>query len=131
MAENKYQETRPNAPRPGGVVRVLNNTAEKTKELLRENSIIGEGIETDGVTVIPVSKLSVGFAGGGSDSNDTGKKSQPAGAGAKVTLTPVSFLVIKDGEVKLISASEPEKPDIVSAATGIASKLAGIFKKKK
>lgn len=131
MADEKTPVTNNGTVKAGGVVRVLNNTAEKTKELLRENSIVGEKIESDGVTVIPVSKLSIGFAGGGSDAVQDKKKSQPAGAGAKVSLAPVSFLVIKDGEVKLISATEPEKEGIASVAAGLVSKAGDIFKSVK
>ena len=132
MSDIKTNEVKQSfAAKPGSIVRVLNNTAEKTKELLKENSVVGEKIEKDDVTVIPVSKLSIGFAGGGSEPAGEQKKSNPAGAGAKVTLTPVSFLVIKDGEVKLISATEPSKEDPVTVATGIAGKIGEFIKNKK
>lgn len=97
------------AKTPTSLIKVLSFTAEKTKELADANSIIGEKIELDGITVIPVSKLSVGFAGGGADVTDASKKKKqnPAGAGAKVSLIPMSFLVISGKDVDVISVEAP------------------------
>lgn len=87
------------------LMNVLTYVADQTMALAKETSVLGERIEKDGMTVIPVSKLTVGFAGGGADMNDTGRKKErhPAGGGANVTLTPMSFLVICEGEVQSIS----------------------------
>ncbi len=99
------------------LVNVLQFVADRTMELSKENTVFGEPIERDGVTVIPVSKLSVGFAGGGADMLDSGRKKrqQPGGGGAKVSLTPICFLVISGGEVNLIELSVPEKPSAVGS----------------
>lgn len=90
--------------RSGTLMKVLSFTADKTMELANANSVVGERIEVDGITVIPVSKVSVGFAGGGADVRNAGKKlsQNPAGAGAKVSVTPMTFLVVKDGDARLI-----------------------------
>jgi len=107
----------------GSLLKVLSFTADKTMQLADANSVLGDRIEADGMTIIPVSKLSVGFAGGGADVTDAAKKKKqnPAGAGAKVTLTPMSFIVVKDGEVRLISVSGEKKPtgtaEIIAAVT--------------
>lgn len=107
----------------GSLLKVLSFTADKTMQLADANSVLGDRIEADGMTIIPVSKLSVGFAGGGADVTDAVKKKKqnPAGAGAKVTLTPMSFIVIKDGEARLISVSGEKKPtgtsEIIAAVT--------------
>ena len=71
----------------------LEFTLEKLIQLADANSVLGERIEIDGMTVIPVSKVSVGFAGGGADVSDATKKKKqnPAGTGGKVTLTPMTF----------------------------------------
>lgn len=102
------------------LIKVLSYTAEKTKELADANSVLGEKIQIGDVTVIPVSKLSVGFAGGGADVADISKKKKqnPAGAGAKVTLTPMSFVVISSNEVEIVSADVPsgsKKTDIIES----------------
>ena len=89
---------------------VLSFTAEKTMELANANSVMGERIEVDGITVIPVSKVSAGFAGGGADIRNAVKKrtQNPAGAGAKVSVTPMTFLVIKEGDARLITINAQE-----------------------
>ena len=70
--------------------------------------IIGQPVHTpDGVTLIPVSKLSFGFATGGSDFG----KAQPwcfgGGAGAGVNVMPIAFLIVKDGSVRLLPVAPP------------------------
>ena len=95
----------------GNLMNVLSFVAEQTMALSKENTVLGKPIEKGGVTVIPVSKLSVGFAGGGADLLDANRKKRqhPAGGGAKVTLTPMSFLVIEGSDVRLINLELPER----------------------
>ena len=88
---------------------MLENTLQKIREMVDVNSVVGQPIQTpDGVTIIPVSKVSVGFGGGGSDFT-TKNNENPfgGGAGGGVKVTPVCFLVIKDGNVRMISIPEP------------------------
>ena len=70
------------------------------------NTIVGEPIRTpDGITIIPVSKVSVGFASGGSDfvsKNQTGKNPFGGGGGAGVNIAPVAFLVVNKDRVRLL-----------------------------
>lgn len=90
---------------------MLETTIQKIREMVDVNSVIGEPITTpDGVTIIPVSKVSVGFAGGGSDfTNKKGGPENPfgGGAGGGVKVTPICFLVVKDGNVRMMSVPEP------------------------
>ena len=91
---------------------MLDNTIAKIREMVDANSVIGEPITTsDGVTVIPVSKISVGLAGGGSDfvSKNLNHHENPfgGGVGAGVKVTPVAFLVIKEGSVRMIPVATP------------------------
>ncbi len=91
---------------------MLENTVAKIRELVDVNSVVGEPIITpDGVTIIPVSKVSVGFAGGGSDyvSKNENKQDNPfgGGAGGGVKVTPIAFLVIKDGNVRMLPVAAP------------------------
>ena len=94
----------------GDLMEVLSFTAEKTMELANANSVMGERIEVDGITVIPVSKVSAGFAGGGVFIRNADKKrtQNPAGAGAKVSVTPMTFLVIKEGDARIITINAQE-----------------------
>ena len=94
----------------------------------------------DGVTLIPVSRLSFGFASGGSDF--TAKNQKPdatnafgGGSGAGVTITPVAFLIVKGDSVKLLPVSLPAGstidrvvelvPDLVDKVTGFIEKQQG------
>ena len=91
---------------------MLENTIAKIREMVDVNSVIGDPITTaDGITIIPVSKVSVGFAGGGSDyvSKNQNKQENPfaGGAGGGVKVTPVAFLVIKDGNVRMMPVAAP------------------------
>ena len=91
---------------------MLDNTISKIREMVDVNSVIGNPITTpDGVTIIPVSKISVGFGGGGSDfvSKNTNRHENPfgGGAGGGVKVSPVAFLVVKEGSVRMIPMAEP------------------------
>ena len=91
---------------------MLENTIAKIRDMVDVNSVVGEPITTpDGVTIIPVSKVSVGFGGGGSDfvSKNANKQENPfgGGAGGGVKITPIAFLIIKDGSVRMLPVAAP------------------------
>ena len=90
---------------------MLENTIAKIREMLDVNSVVGDPITTaDGVTIIPVSKVSVGFGGGGSDFASKNVKDNHAfggGVGGGVKVTPIAFLVIKDGSVRMLPVATP------------------------
>ena len=86
---------------------MLENTIQKIRELVDVNSVIGEPITTpDGVTIIPVSKVSVGFGGGGSDFVKN-ENAFGGGVGGGVKVTPVCFLIVKDGNVRMMPVAQP------------------------
>ncbi len=84
---------------------LLGISIEKIKEMADVNAIIGEPIKLpDGTTIIPVSKVSYGFASGGSDlptKQDT-RESFGGGSGAGASIQPIGFLSISKGNVKFI-----------------------------
>ena len=91
---------------------MLENTIAKIRDMVDVSSVIGDPITTaDGITIIPVSKVSVGFGGGGSDyvSKNVNKQENPfgGGAGGGVKVTPVAFLIIKDGNVRMLPVAAP------------------------
>lgn len=85
-------------------------TMDKIREMTDSNTIIGQPIHTeDGTTILPVSKVTFGFASGGSDfnsKNNANKDLFGGGSGAGVTIAPVAFLVVKDGYVRTIQLSD-------------------------
>jgi sporulation protein YtfJ len=91
---------------------MLESTIANIREIVDVNSVVGDPIVTaDGVTIIPVSKISVGLGGGGSDfvSKNVNHQDNPfgGGVGAGVKVTPVAFLVVKEGAVRMIPVATP------------------------
>ena len=111
---------------------MLENTIAKIREMVDSNSVIGQPITTpDGVTIIPVSKISVGVGGGGSDyvSKHANKQENPfgGGAGGGVKVTPVAFLVVKEGSVRVLPIPAPANTTadrIVEQVPDLLDKLA-------
>ena len=94
------------------VPNMLENTIAKIREMVDVNSVIGTPITTpDGVTIIPVSKVSVGFGGGGSDfvSRNVNHHENPfgGGAGGGVKIDPIAFLVVSGGTVRMLPVPVP------------------------
>ncbi len=89
---------------------MLETTIQKIREMVDVNSVIGQPITTpDGVTIIPVSKVSVGFGGGGSDFTNKKGGENPfgGGVGGGVNVTPICFLIVKDGNVRMMPVAAP------------------------
>jgi sporulation protein YtfJ len=91
---------------------LMGTTLQKIREMVDANTIVGAPIQAGEVTLIPVSKLSFGFASGGSDFNTKNQKPEQdncfgGGGGAGVNIIPVAFLVIKGESVRLIPMAPP------------------------
>ena len=89
---------------------MLDSTIAKIREMVDVNSVVGEPITTaDGVTIIPISKVSVGFGGGGSDFVNKSGGDNPfgGGVGGGVKVTPICFLIVKDGNVRMMPVAQP------------------------
>ena len=91
---------------------MLDGTLEKLRQMVDGNSVIGDAIRIGGdVTVIPISKISLGVAGGGADyvSKHPNNQENPfgGGIGAGVQVTPVAFLVVKGDSVRMLPVSTP------------------------
>ncbi len=107
---------------------ILENTIEKVKDLVNVSTIIGEPISVQGgVTIIPVSKVTYGFASGGSDfPSKSNQEIFGGGGGAGVTITPVAFLVVdKYGnvEIKHITAFDNAAERLVSLVPEMFDKV--------
>ena len=111
-------------------------TMEKIREMVDVNTIVGTPITcADGATIIPISKVSYGCASGGSDLPAKVEKDLfGGGSGAGISIQPVAFLVILNGEVKLmqlsIDASTPNAlinlvPDVMEKISGFMSSRNG------
>ena len=111
---------------------MMSVTLDKIREMVGSNTIIGEPITLEGTTILPVSKVTFGFASGGSDfCAKTTKELFGGGSGAGVSVTPVAFLVIKDGNVRTIQLADHNStvdralnmvPELVDKLTGLLNK---------
>ena len=118
-------------------------TMEKIRSMVDVNTIIGDPIVTkDGTTVIPISKVSFGFGSGGSDfkSRNSGENSPlcfGGGGGAGVNITPVAFLILSDGNARVLPVNMPADNStdrliemIPDAVSGIQNFMSGRRSKK-
>lgn len=106
---------------------------EKIREMVDVNTIIGEPITTPEATIIPVSKVSFGFASGGSDLPVQAAEKFAGGAGAGVTVKPQAFIVIsKNGDVKLLEMGAKSSPieGIVDAIPDVIEKIKAFMPSK-
>lgn len=113
---------------------VMNATMEKVHEMVDTNNIVGEPITTpDGVTLIPISRVSFGFGSGGGDYGKSGARNFGGGGGAGVKIDPVAFLVIKDGSTRIMPVAVPPVSSIeriVDMAPDLVDKIGKFFEKK-
>ena len=116
---------------------LLNVSLGNIKSMVDSNSIIGEPIVTpDGTTIIPVSKVSFGFASGGSDfpSKNNANVCFGGGSGAGVTITPIAFLVVSpDKGVSMLPISQPTFSTIdkvIDSIPNYVDRIKDMFPKK-
>ena len=117
---------------------VLQESMAKVREMVDTNTIVGQPIQTpDGVTLIPISRVSFGFGGGGAA---FGNKKEPAAdpnlgsaMGAGVKVEPVAFLIVKEGTVRVMPVAVPAVTTvdrIVEMVPDVVDKVSGFIKKK-
>ena len=114
---------------------ILGTAIDKIKDMVDCQTIVGEAIDAgDGIKVIPISKVTYGFASGGSDfPTKQSKDLFGGGGGAGVTIQPVAFLVINNGDVTVKYVSEGADnsaeriigmvPEMVDKVSDVVSKL--------
>ena len=110
-------------------------TMDKIRELVNSDTIIGEPASLpDGTTILPVSRVTFGVATGGSDfAAKQSKELFGGGSGAGVTVAPVAFLVVKDGNVRTIQLADPNNSleRAITILPELVDKLAALLKKEK
>ncbi|MBR2579417.1 MAG: GerW family sporulation protein [Clostridia bacterium] len=113
------------------------STLEKIKEVVNADMVIGKPITSEsGTVVIPVSKLSYGFAAGGSDFTSEKNKEKDlfgGGSGAGVSITPTAFLVISGDDVKLLQVESftGALDRVISMTPDIVDRIGNFIKKRK
>ena len=114
---------------------ILQTTIEKVRQLVDTKTIIGEPINLEGgLTIIPVSKVTYGFASGGSDfPSKSNKELFGGGGGAGITINPVAFLIVNNGEVSLkhITANDNAAERLIGLVPDMFDKVTGLVDKVK
>ena len=111
---------------------LMETTMSKIREMVDVDTIIGTPVNTpDGIMIIPVSKVSYAFAGGGGDYGSS-KNCFGGGSGAGVKIEPIGFLVVKDGNVRMVNITPPaantvdrvieKAPELVEMVEGLIEK---------
>ena len=119
------------------VEKLMKSTMENLTNMVDVNTVIGDTIETkDGSYIIPISRVSFGFASGGSEfsahDNDNNKEDYPfgGGSGAGVSVKPVAFLVVKDDKVRLLPLERDNTYDrIVDTVPQVVDMVKDLFNK--
>ncbi len=116
-SENKLQE-------------IIQTSLQSIKTLIDANTIIGTPIIANGTTIIPVSKIAMGFASGGLDFD--GKKESSAknfggGGGTGLSVQPVGFLVIShEGRVEMINVGQKAPKDTIEQVADLLERTPDI-----
>lgn len=105
------------------VSELLGVTMDKVKEMVDVDTVIGTPVTVDGITLIPVSKVTYGFAGGGSDlPTKSSKELFGGGSGAGITVTPIAFISIQDGRLNVLPlVTQP------TAVDSLVSKIPDVY----
>ena len=118
------------------VQEIMAASLEKIRDLVDSNTVIGSPIHTqDGTTILPISKITFGFVSAGTDfATKTQKDLFGGAASAGGSVTPVGFLVIKEGSVKLMQLAEGGAtvdrlinmmPEVIDRIEGFVAKKTG------
>lgn len=117
---------------------MMATTIQKVRELVDANTIIGEAIVAGDVTLIPISKLSMGFGTGGSEYATKNQEPERenafgGGGGAGLKITPVAFLVVSGDNVKILNMNAPADNTldrVVELVPDLVEKMTSLFGKK-
>ena len=114
---------------------LMEATMSKLRDVVDVETVIGEPIVADGITLIPVSRVSFGFGSGGSEfsQKSASDKGFGGGSGAGVKINPIAFVVIKDGNVRIMTIEPPAYNTldrIIDGVPGFIDQLSGLLKKK-
>ncbi len=131
---------------------LMTTAMESIKEMVDVNTIVGDAVQSpDGTVIIPISKVAFGFAAGGGEysyvANDdsdkersrdseeedgtSGKYPFAGGSGAGVSINPVGFMVVGNGQIKLLPVNMNSSIDkVLDLVPDLVCKIEAMFKKK-
>lgn len=109
---------------------VIDTTMEKIKTLVETNTVVGDPIYIGSISIIPVSKVSVGFVVGGGEYSDKSTRRvanhypMTGGTGGGMSISPVGFLINTDGDIKYVDV---EDKSAYQATLNLINKLTGLI----
>ncbi len=103
---------------------IASTLLEKLKSIAQTETVIGNPIVVEGMTLIPVSKVSLGFGLG----SNTGK-GETTGSGGGLSVEPIAFIAISEGHAKVISLTRDK--DVLGKAIDLVPDVLALFKKNK
>lgn len=114
---------------------LMRSTLDQVRSMVDANTIVGTPITTvDGVTLIPITRVSIGFGTGGGSYGKTEPGGFAGGGGAGVKIDPVAFLTVRDGVTRMLPVSAPPLNTvdrIVDAVPDLMTKVENYFDRKK
>ena len=117
---------------------LVKTTVEQIRSTVNVDTVVGTPIQAGSVTILPISKVAMGFASGGSDAASKHRSEGPnnmlGGGGAGVTLTPLGFLVVKDDNVRYLPIPAPASNSvdrIIEKAPELMDQVSGLVQKVK
>ena len=120
------------------ISQLLDASLESIRKMVDANTVVGDPIVTpDGTTVLPISRIKVGYAGGGSEfisKNAPGSTPYGGGTGASVSVTPVAFLICKESGCRILPIPEPASNTVdrlIELIPDIADKVWQLIESKK
>lgn len=123
-----------------GIDNLMTETMDKIRSMVDVNTIVGDPIHTpDGTTLIPVSKVTFGFGAGGSDFQSRNAKDNAplcfgGGGGAGVSITPVGFLIVHEGNAHMIPVNMPAETStdrLIEMIPGAVNTVQGFINKRR
>lgn len=112
---------------------ILGVSMDKIKEMVDVDTVVGTPIVVDKVTLIPVSRVTYGFAGGGSDLPTKAPDRFGGGSGAGITITPIAFLSVCDGKVTVLPIIEKAGAveSAIASVPTMVDKVSDLISKKR
>lgn len=119
---------------------LMQTAMQSIKEMVDVNTILGDPVETpDGSVILPVSRISLGFAAGGTEYDVEQKRSESpskfpfgGGSGAGISVHPVAFMVVGQGQVRLLPVDGTALYDrLIDLAPKLVDRVAGAFESRK
>jgi len=112
-----------------GVEETIKEIASELEKIATTKTVVGDPITAAGKTIIPVSKITMGFGAGGGEGKKEGESGYGGGGGAGAKIEPVAFIMLSEDDARIFRVSE--KNDVGSILSSLPEVLPDIMEKIK